>query len=281
MSAQDGKPESLPGERLQKILAGAGVASRRRAEELIAAGRVSVNGQVVREMGVRADPSTDRVELDGKTIVGPGAGATPAQMVYVAMNKPVGVVTTASDPEGRPTVLDVLKAESARARALPRLFPVGRLDADTTGLLLLTNDGELTFRLTHPRYGVDKEYRALVRGRPDEEDLERLRRGVEIEGEKTSPARVEETGRRGGDTWLRVVIHEGRKRQVRLMLATAGHHVIELQRVRIGPLSLGNLEPGRWRLLEAHEVKALRQAVALEPGRHAPRQPKAKETGRR
>ena len=141
---------------------------------------------------------------------------------------------------------------------------MGRLDADTTGLLLITNDGDLTFRMTHPRYGVEKEYRALVRGHPSPAALQKLREGVEIEGEITAPAQVEELGRRGENTWLRIIIHEGRKRQVRLMTAAIGHPVIELQRVRFGPLALGNLAPGKWRYLAVHEVHALRKAVDLD-----------------
>ena len=156
----------------------------------------------------------------------------------------------------------MLEGARLRERGV-RLYPVGRLDAESTGLLLITNDGDLTYRLTHPRYGVEKEYRVLVRGRPGEAALQRMREGVEIEGETTSPARVEELGRRGGDTWLRVVIHEGRKRQVRLMAAAVGHPVIELHRVRYGPLTLGNLEPGRWRYLARHEVHTLRKAAGL------------------
>ena len=256
-------PKSV--ERLQKVLAHAGVASRRAAEEMIAAGRVKVNGEVVTEMGVRVDPATDSIEVDGKPVeVKPGTSTQ--EMVYIVLNKPVGVVATVKDAHAERTVLDLLEGAHLRERGL-RVYPVGRLDADTTGLLLLTNDGDLTFRLTHPRYGVEKEYRALVRGHPSNDALRRLREGVEIEGEATAPAHVEELGRRGGDTWLRVVIHEGRKRQVRLMCAVVGHPVIELQRVRFGPIALGNLEPGRWRYLALHEVHALRKAVGLRAAR--------------
>jgi 23S rRNA pseudouridine2605 synthase len=148
---------------------------------------------------------------------------------------------------------------------------VGRLDADSTGLLLLTNDGDLTFRLTHPKYGVEKEYRVLVRGKPGEAVLNRLREGVEIEGEMTAPAKVEELGRRDNDTWLRITIREGRKRQIRLMAAAVGHHVVELQRVRFGPILLGNLIPGKWRYLAQHEIHALRKSVKLPISEHAKR----------
>jgi 23S rRNA pseudouridine2605 synthase len=283
-------------ERLQKVLARAGVASRRAAEEMIAAGRVSVNGKVVTEMGTRANPATDKIEVDGRPIAPEQPRQTGSDFVYILLNKPPGVVSTVKDTHGRPTVLDLIQGGAAPsasspassptaspatasppggqpdrtaaqrpARADARIYPVGRLDADTTGLLLLTNDGDLTFRLTHPRFGVEKEYRALVRGRPSEEVLRKLREGVEIEGEMTAPAKVEEIGRSGENTLLRITIHEGRKRQVRLMAAAVGHHIIELQRVRFGPLSLGTLPVGRWRHLATYEVHALRKAVRLRP----------------
>lgn len=272
------------GERLQKILAHAGVSSRRAAEEMIAAGRVRVNGQVVTEMGVRANPLTDRIEVDGKPIAASPTGKPDTDFTYIVLNKPLGVVSTAKDPQGRQTVLDLvgatkdderrppIKSGSSNPRPLRRspaihnrIYPVGRLDVDSTGLILLTNDGDLTFRLTHPRFGVEKEYRALVRGIPNADALKRLREGVEIEGEMTAPAKVEEVGRRGDHTWLRVIIHEGRKRQVRLMCAAVGHPVIELQRVRFGPLMLGSLPLGQWRHLAVHEVHELRKAVRMRP----------------
>ncbi len=263
----------VAGERLQKILAQAGVASRRAAEEIIAAGRVAVNGTVVKEMGVRADPSKDTITVDGRPLAVSTGAAKTGGMIYLMLNKPRGVVSTAKDTHGRTTVLDLIgkiEGEPRRAgRPIPspnaRIYPVGRLDADTTGLLLLTNDGDLTFRLTHPRFGVEKEYRAVVRGRPPEQALQKLREGIEIEGELTAPAVVDWLGTREGSTLLRVVIHEGRKRQVRLMLAAVGHPVVELQRVRFGPMTLGDLEVGKWRTLALHEVHALRKAVKLRP----------------
>ena len=285
-------PREGEGERLQKVLAHAGVASRRAAEEMIAAGRVRVNGQVVTEMGVKVNPAADKIEVDGKPLALAPAEQKGAEFTYVMLNKPLGVVSTAKDPQGRTTVLDLIRttdggrptaddrgrAEDRRqsrsvARrpssvaapqsAIERVYPVGRLDADSTGLLLLTNDGDLTFRLTHPKFGVEKEYRALVRGRPNTEVLKRLREGVEIEGEMTAPAKVEEAGRQGDHTWLRVTIYQGRKRQVRLMCAAVGHPVIELQRTQFGPLLLGSLQPGKWRHLATHELHALQKAVRL------------------
>jgi pseudouridine synthase len=228
---------------------------------MISAGRVSVNGQIVTEMGSRARPLVDRIEVDGKPIRATEVSADPAAHVYILLNKPEGVVTTTKDTHGRPTVLDVIAGATQENRE--RVYPVGRLDADTTGLLLLTNDGELTFRLTHPRYKVEKEYHALVRGRPNEAALQRMRDGIEIMGEKTAPAKAKEIEQLGPNTRLRVVIHEGRKRQIRLMCAAVGHPVIELRRVRFGPLSLGDLQPGKWRKLAVHEVHALLKAVRM------------------
>jgi pseudouridine synthase len=275
-------PDAQP-ERLQKILARAGLASRRAAEELITAGRVTVNGKVVTELGTRADPSTDKIEVDGRPVASPSPHKSD-EFVYIMLNKPLGVVSTAKDPQGRPTVIDlVTKDEGRRTKdddgpsakvtqhptpitqhlAAKRLFPVGRLDADSTGLILLTNDGDLTFRLTHPRFGVEKEYHVLVRGRPSAGEIRKLREGIEIEGEMTAPAKVEEVGKRGDNSRLSVTIHEGKKRQVRLMCVAVGHPVIELERVRFGPLALGSLQQGKWRHLAVHEVHALQKAVRL------------------
>jgi 23S rRNA pseudouridine2605 synthase len=231
------------GERLQKVLARSGVGSRRVCEELIADGRVTVNGHVA-ELGERVDVDHDLVEVDGAPV-----GIRP-DLVYLLLNKPAGVVTTADDPQGRPTVIGLVPTE-------PRVFPVGRLDLDTEGLLLLTNDGELAHRLTHPSFGVEKEYLAQVEGRPSRATLRRLRDGVELEDGPTAPARVSATE----PDVLRIVIHEGRNRQVRRMCEAVGHPVRRLVRVRIGPLADRRLAPGTWRPLTGDEVRALSKAV--------------------
>src|SRR5437660_2311903 len=239
------------GERLARFLAHAGIASRRHAEELIAAGRVQVNGLTVMSQGVRINPEHDKVSVDGKPV------AAPARHVYILLHKPVGYVTTARDPQGRPTVLDLLPPELYPLR----VYPVGRLDIDTSGLLLLTNDGDFALRLSHPRYAMEKQYHVLVQGCPEETTLEALRKGVEIREDngamhRTAPAQVHRLRRVGADCWLELRIHEGRKRQVRRMLAAVGQRVLQLQRVGVGPLRLGDLGEGKWRYLSADEVEA-------------------------
>ena len=238
-------PSSDPeGERLQKVLARAGVGSRRACDELVGAGRVTVDGKVA-VSGQRVDPVTQHVAIDGVPVpVAPG-------LVYYLLNKPAGVVTTASDPQGRPTVLSLVPAE-------PRVFPIGRLDYDTEGLLLLTNDGELANRLTHPSRGVPKEYLVEVDGVPSPGALRQLRTGVELDDGPTAPATV---GRLAPQA-LRIVIHEGRNRQVRRMCEAVGHRVRRLVRTRIGTLTDLSLRPGRWRPLTAEEVRALYAAAA-------------------
>jgi 23S rRNA pseudouridine2605 synthase len=238
--------------RLAKFLANSGVASRRAAEEIIRSGRVTVAGETV------IDPARD-VDADSRVAVdGAPIGAVPQELVVYAVNKPRGVVSTASDPQGRPTVVALVKSPH-------RLYPVGRLDADTTGLILLTNDGDLAYRLTHPSFEVDKTYRAVVRGAPvREQALRTLRSGVELEDGMTAPARV---SRVKSDT-LEITIHEGRKRQVKRMCEAVGHRVIELQRIRFGPLQLGELAVGAVRRLTPNEVSVLRDAGrsrVLEP----------------
>lgn len=233
-----------PGERLQKVLARAGIGSRRVGEELIVAGRVTVNGEVA-HLGRRVDPEHDHVALDGVPVI------VDASIVHWIVNKPAGYVTTARDTHGRPTVLDLVPDE-------PRVFPVGRLDLDTEGLLLLTNDGELAQLLTHPSHGVEKEYYAEVEGRPTPAELRALREGVELEDGPTRPARaniVQESG--SGTTALTIVVKEGRKRMVRRMCAAVGHPVVRLARTRIGPLRDPRLAPGAWRALEPAEVRSL------------------------
>ncbi len=241
-----------PGERLQKVLARAGIASRRACEELIEAGRVTVNDRPAR-LGQRVDVTADRVSVDGVPV-----GLRP-DLVHYLLHKPAGVVTTADDPQGRPTVLDLVPDDV-------RVFPVGRLDFDTEGLLLLTNDGELAHRLTHPSFGIDKEYLAQVRGRPSRGALRRLREGVELEDGLTAPARVSELEL----GVLRIVIHEGRNRQVRRMCEAVGHPVERLVRTRIGPLVDRRLGPGEWRRLDQDEVRALERATGgASPTRRA------------
>jgi 23S rRNA pseudouridine2605 synthase len=235
------------GVRLQKVLARAGIGSRRACEVLIAAGRVTVNGSPAR-LGQRIDPEHDLVEVDGVHI-----GVRPG-LVYYLLNKPAGVVSTASDPHGRQTVVDLVPPE-------PRVFPVGRLDADTEGLLILTNDGELAHRLTHPSFGVEKEYLAKVQGHPSRGAIRRLREGVELDDGPTAPAEASLVA----PDLVRIVIHEGRNRQVRRMCEAIGHPVVRLVRQRIGPLRDRKLAPGSWRALTQDEVRALERAAKPRP----------------
>lgn len=237
--------------RLQKIISTAGVASRRAAEKLIVDGRVSVNGETVRELGSKADPEADQIRVDDRRI-------KPAQRLrYFLLNKPSGYVTTRSDPERRRTVLDLLKG------VREYVYPVGRLDYDSEGLLILTNDGELAATLTHPRHEVEREYEATVLGVPDAHDLERLAKGVVVEGHRTAPAKVDLVSdrRRNDDlSIVRVTVHEGRTRQVRRMCDAIGHPVRTLRRVRIGPLTDSKLRLGAFRELTAAEVRRLKFA---------------------
>ena len=236
--------------RLQKYLADAGVASRRKAEELIAQGKVKVNGQVVTEMGCKIDPKKDEVTYLDKKI-----DTKETKMVYIMLNKPVGYVTTAKEQFGRPAVVDLVKGVNAR------IFPVGRLDYDTSGLLLLTNDGDLTYRLTHPKHDVDKTYIAKLYGIPDEGALQKFRRGVTIDGVKTKPAKIQiiEKDKDGRYCVAEIIIHEGRNRQVRKMCEAIKHPVMQLQRVATGDLKLGDLAKGKYRHLTEKEVKYLKK----------------------
>lgn len=243
--------ERPTGERLQKVLAAAGIASRRQCEIYIADGRITVDGEVA-ELGRRVDPGHARIELDGVPVsVAPG-------LVHYLLNKPTGVVSTASDPRGRPTVVSLVPDE-------PRVFPVGRLDMDTEGLLLVTNNGELTHRLTHPSYEVPKEYLASVSGRITPRALQQLRHGVELEDGMTAPATVSNPA----PGLLRIVIHEGRNRQVRRMVAAVGCDVDRLVRTRIGPITDQHLRPGQWRHLTTDEVRALERLVRTRGARPA------------
>jgi len=241
------------GERLQKVLAQHGYGSRRLCEQLIEAGRVTVNGEVA-VLGRRVDVERDRVEVDGHAV-----GIRPGLVTYL-LNKPGGVVTTAKDTHGRPTVVGLVPKA-------PRVFPVGRLDADTEGLLLLTNDGDLAHELTHPSFGVEKEYLVHVRGAPSAGVLRRLREGITLDDGPTAPAKVSQPM----PGVLRVTIHEGRNRQVRRMCAAVGHPVERLVRVRIGPLRDRDLAPGQWRALTGKELRALREAVHTADDQGSPR----------
>ena len=264
VGGSDGKAPSAPsepagphpdGERLQKVLARVGLGSRRICEDLIAEERVKVNGEIA-ELGRRVHPDVDLVEVDGAPI-----GIRPG-LVHYLLNKPAGVITTASDPQGRPTVLELVPAE-------PRVFPVGRLDLDTEGLLLLTNDGELANRVSHPSHGVDKEYLAeITGGEPTRATLRRLREGIELDDGLTAPAQASVVG----PGLVRLTIHEGRNRQVRRMLDAVGHPVTRLIRTKIGPLADRRLGPGSWRPLTATELRALEAAVAASGSGSGPDQ---------
>jgi len=231
-------------ERLQKLLAEAGVASRRKAEQLIQEGRVTVNGRIVTQLGTKVNPAADEVRVDGQTVKISG------HHVYVMLNKPRGVVSAMEDPRGHKALGDLVQIPQ-------RVFPVGRLDATSEGLILLTDDGELANLLTHPRYEHDKEYRVLVNGIPSDETLDGWRRGIVLEGQRTAPAQVDIIRKDKDSSLLRVIMHEGRKRQLREVAALLGHPVRQLQRVRLGPLNLGVLKPGEWRHLSEQEVEEL------------------------
>lgn len=237
-------------ERLQKVLAHAGVASRRASETLIEQGRVTVNGQTVTVLGFKVDPRRDVIAVDGQRLPRPSE-----KPVYLLLNKPRDVLTSASDDRGRRTVVDLVEVEE-------RVYPVGRLDLRSEGLVLLTNDGELAEKITHPRSHLEKEYQVLVTGRPTTPTLIRWRRGeVEIEGRPTAPAIIERLKLEGDNTWLKIILTEGRKRQIRDVAKALGHPVKRLERVRIGPIKLGHLKPGKWRHLNPVEVEQLKRSV--------------------
>ncbi|NLY43831.1 MAG: rRNA pseudouridine synthase [Clostridiaceae bacterium] len=233
--------------RLQKYIALSGITSRRKAEELILSGRVKVNNKIVQTLGEKVDINRDRVEVDGKHI------SIVKHNVYIILNKPVGYVTTVSDQFNRPTVLDLIKDGVKE-----RVYPVGRLDYDTEGLLILTNDGDLTYKITHPRHNIQKVYIAVVEGIPTQKDLDKFRKGMKIDNYFTSPAQIKILQTMGGKSKLRITIHEGKNRQVRKMCESIGCPVIRLKRIAIGNISLGDLPSGKWRYLKKHEVNYLK-----------------------
>jgi 23S rRNA pseudouridine2605 synthase len=243
-------------ERLQKLISAAGVASRRHAEELITSGQVTVNGKVIRELGTRADPANDHIKVRGKLINPLLEGR---EKVYVLLNKPRGFLSSVSDDRGRPVVLELLP------KSLGSLHPVGRLDFNTEGLLLLTNDGEFTNFITAARNRVQKVYEVKVKGRPSEDALERLRRGVVLEdGSRTAPARIAKLRETENNSWFEVVLHQGRNQQIRRMFDLIGYSVVKLRRIRIGFLQDTGLKPGEWRLLTAAEVGRLQKKPRQE-----------------
>ena len=236
--------------RLQKYLAEAGVASRRKCEELIAQGKVEINGEVITTQGTKVN-GDEIIKVDGRLV------RQEQKKVYILLNKPVGYISTAKDEFSRKTVLDLLDTVKER------VYPVGRLDYDTSGLLLLTNDGELANRMTHPRNEMPKVYRAMIDGKIGEEDVNSLQSGIAIEDYKTAPAKVHviETGKR--ETIVEITIHEGRNRQVRKMFETLGHVVLRLKRVAIGPLAIEGIEEGKWRYLRKKEIDTLKRTAGL------------------
>ncbi len=256
-------------QRLQKLLSQAGVASRRASESLITEGRVSVNGHTIREMGTKADPSIDDIRVDGRRI------RAAERKRYILLNKPVGVVTTRADPQRRPTVIGLLRG------VREYVYPVGRLDYDTEGLLLLTNDGDLAATLTHPRHGVERTYEAHVAGMPNEAALERLRRGIPLDGHRTLPAHAALLNKRRANSEgvLLLTIREGRNRQVRRMCEAVGHPVRSLTRTKFGPLNDRTLKPGEWRELSDAEVRTLRNLAAAPAS--AIRSPRTRPGGAR
>lgn len=240
-------------ERLQKIVARAGLASRREAERWIVEGRITVNGAVIRKLGSQADPFKDSIKVDGKRIK---AAAAP---LYYAFHKPPGVITTLNDPQNRPDITPYL----ARLGEKRRVFPVGRLDYNSTGLLILTNDGGLALRLSHPRFGVTKVYRVKLSSCPTQEDFARLRQGIRLEDGVTAPARARVVERLKTNAWVEIEVHEGRKREVRRMLEALGYFVEKLVRIKVGPVELGPLPLGALRPLSQSEIEALKRAVGL------------------
>ncbi|KAA5807672.1 pseudouridine synthase [Thermoanaerobacterium thermosaccharolyticum] len=232
-------------ERLQKYLAECGIASRRKCEQLILDGKIKVNGTVIKNLGIKIDPDKDIVEYDGRVV------AKVQHNIYIMLNKPTGFITTVKDQFGRPSVLDIIKIKD-------RIYPVGRLDCDTSGLLLLTNDGDIANKLMHPKHEIDKVYIAKIRGIPDDKDLDRFRNGLLLDNRLTAKAKIEILKKINNDALVKIVIHEGRNRQIRRMCELIGHPVMTLKRIKIGDLELGNLKVGQWRYLNGEEVQYLK-----------------------
>ena len=235
--------------RLQKFMAKCGIASRRKSEEIILQGKVKVNGNIVKELGVKIDPDKDTIEIEGNIL------KLEENKVYILLNKPVGYITTMSDEFNRKKVIDLL------IDIKERVYPVGRLDYDTSGLLLLTNDGDLAYKLTHPKYEVEKKYIAKVKGIPTEKELSQFRNGLQIEDYVTSKAKIKIIDREKDNSTLEVVIHEGKNRQVRKMCSKIGHQVVELKRVEMGDIKLGDIKEGKWRHLNPREVDYLKNKI--------------------
>lgn len=241
--------------RLQKIIAGAGAASRREAERLIQDGLVTVNGRVVTDLGTQVDPEDSHIKVRGKLI------RPETRKVYLALHKPGGYVTTQHDPQGRPTVMDLIHG------VRERVFPVGRLDYNSEGLLLLTNDGELANAIMHPRFHLAKTYQVKVKGKPSPEKLQKLTRGIRLTDGLTAPVKIEKVRHLAANTTLEITMHEGRRRQIRRMFEKIGHDVVRLRRVRIGPVGLGNLAPGKFRKLDSREIERLKARPTKSPGK--------------
>lgn len=232
-------------ERLQKYLAECGIASRRKCEQLILDGKIKVNGTVIKNLGIKIDPDKDIVEYNGRVV------AKVQHNIYIMLNKPTGFITTVKDQFGRPSVLDIIKIKD-------RIYPVGRLDYNTSGLLLLTNDGDIANKLMHPKHEIDKVYIAKIRGIPDDKDLDRFRNGLLLDNRLTAKAKIEILKKINNDALVKIVIHEGRNRQIRRMCELIGHPVMTLKRIKIGDLELGNLKVGQWRYLTGEEVQYLK-----------------------
>lgn len=231
-------------ERLQKVMAHAGVASRRKSEEIIAAGRVKVNGEIVTAMGTKVDPQKDTIEVDGEEI-------EKEKKVYLKLYKPTGYVTTVKDPQGRKTVLDLIEGVDKR------IYPAGRLDLDSSGLLLLTNDGDLTHKITHPSHELDKEYEVVINGQLNDQEIKHFKEGIDLQEGRTAPAEIKKVNEDSQNTTYKVIIHEGMNRQIRRMFDVLGYKVVSLIRVRIGSITLGSLKPGEHKALSREEVQDL------------------------